>query len=266
VKTNLSRQGTLSRPGAAAFLALALACQACSGTRFPTPVVPVVRETEVSVQESVVPAAEIQGRVDQLGSTATFTATMRCDLHRIRTVEQVTLRSRSASRSSGGPSNAMGWVAALIVTSGLAVGSVAIISKAQGRDVANPGAKMVNGVILGALGLGVVGTMIWASASYTSGASGSYKATERVDLDDGLVQANVPCGEETSFPVKAPVTGRLPGPKPVEIALGSLDRLGKLVVNLAAQVPVSARAEAGNPGTMPVYIRGLNVGVVRFDE
>jgi hypothetical protein len=261
--TDLSRKGLPSMPRAAAFLAISLACQACSGPGLPGAVAPI--DTEVSVRESAVPAAEIEARVEQFGSLVTIAARGKCDLHRIRTVDQVTLRGGNVSRSSGGL-GVLGWTAGLLVASGLAISSGVVVDKALAPNVVNPDAKMVNGVLLGALSLGVVGALIWFSAPRSSGAGSSHKVTERVEVDDGLVQANVPCGEVQSVPARVSVTGRLPGPKPVEVALGSLDSRGKLVIDLTQKLPGSVLEEAGTPRTMPVYVRGINVGVVRLSQ
>ena len=186
---DLSCKATSSTRGAAAMVALALACQGCAHPSAMGPVAPIVSEVEVSVHESVVPGADIQASVVQSDSMVEFSATERCDLHRIRTVDQVRWKSNAPSQSSSGSANGLVWAAGLIVASGLITGGLIIIGKAQERGVVNPDAKMVNGAALGLLSVGVLGMVIWATSSSSAGAPGVYKATDRPEVDDGLVRA-----------------------------------------------------------------------------
>jgi hypothetical protein len=258
------RQGLFRTPCTAALLALTLACQACAGRRARD--AESADDAEVSVRESVVPAAPIEANVEQFGNVVTIAATAKCDLRRIRAVQQVVWENGSGSRSSGGSWDAKVLIVAVMVTGGLIIAGATVIDKASKPNLVNPGAKMANGVILGTLGLGLGGAMVWLAAPGTGGGgTSSSRRVEIVDEDAGLVKANVPCGNVESIPARASVTGRLPGPEPVQIALGRLDSQGKLVIDLARKVPAAALEKAGTPRTMPVYIRGGHVGLVRFD-
>ncbi len=67
-----------------AALVLALACQGCAGPGLRGAATP---DVEVSVRESVVPAAAVDAQMDQVKSLVTISAKAKCDLHRIRTVD-----------------------------------------------------------------------------------------------------------------------------------------------------------------------------------
>lgn len=244
-------------------LALALACQGCAGPGLHGAATP---DVQVSVRESVVPAAAIDAHMEQVESVVTISAESKCDIHRIRTVDQTRWQISSGFRSSGGSWDAKLLLVGFLLGGGLITAGATVISKAQAPNSKFVVAREVGGVALGVLGLGLGGVAVGIAAPGTGGGGGSYKVVERVDIDDGLVRADVPCGEVNGVPVRALVTGRLPGPEPVEISLGRLDRRGNVVIDLTKKVPASVLEEAGTPSTMPVYVRETNVGTVRFAE
>jgi hypothetical protein len=251
-----------ARATSASILALALALEACAGSGARSAASAL--DAEVSERDSIVPGAAIEAQVEQTGNEVTFTARGTCDLHRIVTVDQVLVHS-TTSGASGGSYGNLGVVGGLMLGGGAIVGGSLVINEATTTPTVNPGAKVVGGALLGLLGIGLTGVMIWSLTPSANRSSGTYTSLERADRDDGLVQSNVPCEDVHSIPGFIPIMGRLPGPKPLEIALGSTDNRGKLRFDVTRAIPPELLADPGTPKTMPIYIRGVNAGVVRID-
>lgn len=251
----------MSAARATGLLVLLLAGAGCAGSRGRGAASAL--DTEVSERDSVVPGAAIEARVEQDGNAVTLSATGTCDLHRIVTVDRVVAHP-STSGSSGGSWGNLGVVGGLMLGGGGILGGSLVINEATTTPTVNPGAKVVGGAILGLLGLGMTGVMIWTLTPGASAQSSTYTTVERGERDDGLVESNVPCEDVNRIPAFLPITGRLPGPKPVEIALGSTDNRGKLRFDVAEAVPPELIADPATPRTMPIYIRGVNAAIIRI--
>jgi hypothetical protein len=251
-----------ARATSASILALALTLEACGGSGARSAASAL--DTEVSERDSIVPGAAVEAQVEQTGNEVTFTARGTCDLHRIVTVDQTMVHSTTTG-SSGGSYGNLGVVGGLMLGGGAIVGGSLVINEATTTPTVNPGAKVVGGALLGLLGIGLTGVMIWTLTPGANRSSGTYTSVERADRDDGLVQSNVPCEDVHSIPGFIPIMGRLPGPKPIEIGLGSTDNRGKLRFDVTRAIPPELLTDPATPKTMPIYFRGVNAGIVRID-
>lgn len=242
------------RARAAALLALALGCAACAGTGgLPT--------AEVARGERRQKSPKVEARIEQAGSTVTLTARGSCDLHRFRTLERTTTRAvqRTAQPAAWGN---LGTVSLIMASLGADAGGAVVLGEALTASPASP-SKAVGGALLSALGLTLTGVTIWLIMLDNK----TTYEVESQDVDDGLVREDVPCLDTRSLPSHEPVTGRLPGPgQPIEVPLGETDQNGKLEIDLVRKLPRAGRESLDLPATMPVYIRGVQVGSVRLDE
>ncbi|MEP7124013.1 MAG: hypothetical protein ABJE95_24005 [Byssovorax sp.] len=254
----------MSAARALPLFALLLAAPGCAGSGVP-PAASAL-DTEISEQDSIVPGAAIEASVEQTGRVVTLAARGTCDLHRIVTVDRLVPHSREPGSGARSMDNT-GVAAGFLLGVGGIVGGSLVIHEATTTPTVNPGAKVVGGAVLGALGLGITGLMIWAlTPGADRSSAGTYTTVERATRDDGLVQSNVPCEDVRSIPGFLPITGRLPGPRPVEIALGSTDNRGKLRFDVTEAIPPELLSDPATPRTMPIYIRGVNAAIVRIDS
>jgi hypothetical protein len=232
-----------------AALALVLACQACATTGSSRSV-----DLEVARSVRVIPTERALARVQQSGHTVTLHATRACDLRAVRTVDRTERRRVVTGRASEAAfpllvvGNALGVAGAITFHASLATSEEHLE-----RDLATAGVIFAIGAVF--IGAGIVAAHKPTRTDVTRA---------RLDLDGGLVSANVPCAEANPA-AHVPVTGKMLGPPALEIPFGDTDAEGSLVVNLLDALP---RALVNNPpagATLTLYLGELEVGTARVD-
>ena len=91
-------------------------------------------------------------------------------------------------------------------------------------------------------------------------------SVQRIALEDGLLQENVPCRDVPNAAPHEPVTGRAVSGPALELPFGDTDAGGALEIDLAAALPPSLQREAAPGATMRVFVGALEVGTIRLDE
>lgn len=233
-----------------ATLAFAVACQACAqtGLRARAPV-----DTEIGREVRRIVGGGTTARMEQHGDKVTVRTMRTCDLERVRTVDRATPIDVPDQREAprilimvGVGTSLLGLVgtgAAVFGHDSHRVGTLALSS-----GVTAVGAALITGGVLAAVH------------------RHRPVSVQRIALEDGLIQANVPCRDVPNAAPHEPVTGRAPGPPAVELPFGDTDAGGVLEIDLAAALPPSLQREAAPGATIRVFVGALEVGTVRLDE
>lgn len=233
-----------------ATFALALACQACAPTGLPRARAPVDTEKGHAVRRIL--GGGMTARVEQHGNKMTVRTTRTCDLQKVRTVERATPTDLPDKREWPGILVVIGTGVSIL---GLAGTGVAVFTddSRRLRDVEVSSA-------ITAVGAALITGGVLATVHRHRPVS-----LLRIELEDGLLQEDVPCRDVPSAAAHEPVTGRA-GPQAIELPFGDTDAGGLLEIDLAATLPPSLLRDAAPGATMGVFVREREVGTVRLDE
>ena len=231
-----------------AALVLALACQGCA-SRLPRPV-----DTDVARSVRSVTTERALVRVEQSGSTLTMHATRICDLRAYKTVDREESFRYTVDHTSEAVFPLLVVGNALGVIGGITFhASLATAEEDLAPDLAVAGVTSAVGAALVGAGIALLQSRKRTGVTRT-----------RLEVNDGLVTANVPC-KEVNPAARVPVTGKVLGPPALEIPFGDTDARGALVIDLADAVPLSLLRDPPAGATLTLYLGEVEVGKARLD-
>jgi hypothetical protein len=236
-------------PCTAGLVVAAFVCSGCSEIRLRS-TADILGETTLRTRRETVVGPETSARVEPAAGKLEVVATRICAEHTMRDVRRLTRRAYYDANARGTRN--------LGITGGsfAAVGGLLIALPAM-PVTTNHRADLGFGIPLAALGV----TLAVAALSGVVRASGGQEQVEYTSVDEGVVDARVPCRGPAHPAVYEPVAGKVAGEGTAAVPLGRTDERGRLQLDLG-MVPPDVVKAAPEPKTMTLLVHGAEAGEV----